>query len=116
MAIFLGRETLASISLWHILVGFFFSNGMPHFLFGAAGKRFRWPLGANGPASGNLFWGLINFALGTGLVLWLNPSPGNGYESWLGFLIGFWIGVAMFGFGMGHFLSDEDKADKQTDA
>lgn len=94
------------ISWWHILVGFFFGNGMPHFLFGAAKKRFRWPLGANGPAQGNLIWGLVNFVAGTALVFVLAGNPG----SWNGFLIGFWFAVAMFGFGMGHFLSDEDKA------
>lgn len=87
-----------SISLWHLAIGFFFSNGMPHFVAGAAGKRFRSPLGANSSARVNLIWGLTNFVLGTALVLWLGADP-----AWLSFLLAYWVVVAMFGFGMRHF-------------
>ena len=41
------------LSIWYLLLGFFFSNGMPHFLFGVAGKRFVSPLGMNSSARVN---------------------------------------------------------------
>jgi hypothetical protein len=88
------------ISIWHSVIGFFFSNGMPHFIAGVAGKRFRSPLGANSSARVNLLWGLINFVLGTALVLWRSPD-------WLGFLVAYWLMVAMFGFGFSHFKGED---------
>ena len=91
-----------SLSIWHIVVGFFFSNGMPHFIAGAAGKRFRSPLGANSSARVNLIWGLINFVLGTLLVLWKSPTP-----EWQSFLVAYWVVVAMFAFGMNHFKGED---------
>ncbi len=90
------------ISWWHILIGFAFGNGMPHFLMGVAGKRFRSPLGANSSPRVNVIWGLINFVLGSAGVVYLGASP-----AWYGFLIGFWITVAMFGLGMNHFKGDD---------
>ena len=89
------------ISWEHILIGFFFSNGMPHFLMGVAGKKFRSPLGASSPTQVNVVWGLINFGLGTAGVIYLGSSA-----QWNGFLIGFWIVVAMFGLGMNHFKGE----------
>jgi hypothetical protein len=87
-----------NLSPWHLAIGFFFSNGMPHFVAGVAGKRFRSPLGANSPARVNLVWGLVNFALGTALVLWKSPTP-----QWQSFLLAYWLIVAMFGFGISQF-------------
>ena len=89
-------------SWWYILIGFFFGNGMPHFLMGVAGKKFRSPLGANSSTQVNVIWGLINFVLGSIAVFSLGTTP-----QWNGFLIGFWIVVAMFGFGMSHFKGDD---------
>lgn len=94
------------ISWWHILVGFFFGNGMPHFLFGVAGKLFRSPLGANSSPKVNLYWGLINFVLGTVVAVFLAAGTST-MASWNGFFIGFWLVVAMFGFFMGHFRGDD---------
>lgn len=86
------------ISPWHLAAGFFFSNGMPHFVAGAAGKHFRSPLGANSSARVNVVWGLMNFMLGTALLLWLGVDA-----PWQSFLVAYWLVVAMFGFGMKHF-------------
>ncbi len=91
-----------TLSVWHIVIGFFFSNGMPHFIAGAAGKRFRSPLGPNSTARVNLVWGLINFVLGTALVLWKSPTA-----DWQNFLVAYWVVVAMFGFGMSHFKGED---------
>ena len=85
-------------SVWHIVIGFFFSNGMPHFIAGAAGKRFRSPLGPNSTARVNLVWGLTNFVLGTALVLWQSPTP-----DWQSFLLAYWVVGAMIGVGISHF-------------
>jgi len=90
------------ISWWHILIGFFFGNGMPHFLMGVAGKKFRSPLGANSSTQVNVVWGLINFVLGSAGICYLGANA-----QWYGFLIGFWIVVAMFGFGMSHFKGED---------
>jgi NhaP-type Na+/H+ or K+/H+ antiporter len=93
---------MMEISWWHILIGFFFSNGMPHFLMGVAGKKFRSPLGANSSTQVNVVWGIINFILGTAGVIYLGATA-----QWYGFLIGFWLVVAMFGFGMNHFKGED---------
>ncbi|MEL0083105.1 MAG: hypothetical protein VW985_08730 [Gammaproteobacteria bacterium] len=90
------------ISWWHILIGFFFGNGMPHFLMGVAGKKFRSPLGANSSARVNVIWGLANFVFGT-IGVWYLGATGQ----WYGFLIGFWLVVIMFGTSMGHFKGDD---------
>jgi len=94
------------ISWWHILIGFFFGNGMPHFLMGVAGKKFRSPLGASSPTQVNVIWGLLNFVFGTAGIVYLNESAPL-MAQWFGFLIGFWITVAMFGFGMDHFKGED---------
>jgi hypothetical protein len=91
-----------NLSPWHLVIGSFFSNGMPHLIAGAAGKRFRSPLGANSSSRVNLIWGLINFVLGTLLVLWKSPTP-----EWQSFLLAYWVVVAMFAFGMSHFKGED---------
>ena len=58
------------ISWWHILIGFFFGNGMPHFLMGIAGKKFRSPLGASSSTQVNV--GVLKMladAIGEGFVV-----------------------------------------------
>ena len=90
-----------NLSWWHLLIGFLFANGMPHFLMGVAGKTFRSPLGRNTAPRFNVIWGLINFSAGTALVLQLSPGA-----QWDGFLVGFWLGVAMFGFAMNYFKGE----------
>lgn len=89
-------------SWWHLLVGFFFSNGWPHYLAGVGGKRFRSPLGPNSSPRVNLVWGLINFVLGTAVIAWQGLTP-----PWQTFLISYWVVVAMFGFGWGHFKGED---------
>ena len=63
---------------WYIYVAYFFAglfvvNGIPHFLNGVSGRRFQTPF-ASPPAAGessplvNVVWGLVNFAVGYGLL------------------------------------------------
>jgi uncharacterized membrane protein HdeD (DUF308 family) len=86
----------------YVLVGFFFSNGWPHYIAGLAGKRFRSPLGPDSSARLNLIWGIANFVLGTVVLVWNGLNP-----EWQAFLIGYWLIVAMFGFGIRHFTGKD---------
>lgn len=90
-----------TLSWWHLLVGFLFANGMAHYLMGVAGKRFRSPLGANSAPVVNVVWGLTNFVVATGLIVWRGADP-----AWTALLVGFWLGVAMFGVAMGYFKGE----------
>ena len=95
------------LSIWYLLLGFFFSNGMPHFLFGVAGKRFRSPLGANSSAQVNVVWGLINFIAGSA-ILWRRVSMESpNMVDAMNFLAAYWLVVAMFGFFMDHFRGED---------
>lgn len=94
------------LSPWYILLGFFFSNGMPHFLFGVAGKNFRSPLGANSSPTINVVWGLINFIAGSGVTWWQFSQGSPTMVDALNFLAAYWLVVAMFGLFMDHFRGD----------
>lgn len=94
------------VSFWYLLIGFLLGNGMPHFLFGVAGKIFRTPFGKKSSPRVNVGWGLLNFVLATALVWWRlsveSPDPSD-----LTFLlIGFWLVVIMFGLSLRRFISD----------
>lgn len=95
------------LSPWFILLGFLFSNGMPHFLFGVAGKKFRSPLGANSAPGVNVGWGLINFVAGTGVAWWRVGLASPTLVDAANFLVAYWVVVAMFGLFMDHFRGDD---------
>ena len=80
-------------------------NGVPHFVFGSAGKVFRSPFGQKSSPRVNILWGLSNLLLATvisgGLIL-LNLY--NGY-SLIALLLGFWLMMLMFGTGIKRFLN-----------
>ena len=97
-------------SLWYLLIGFLLGNGMPHFLFGSAGKVFRTPFGKESSPRMNVSWGLFNFILATVLVWWrLSTQSPTSYD--LAFLfVGFWVAVIMFGVSLRMFISNKTNA------
>lgn len=95
------------VSLWYLLIGFLLGNGMPHFLFGSAGKIFRTPFGKNSSPRMNVSWGLCNFILATALVWWrVSVQPPEAFDLSL-LLIGFWLVVIMFGLSLRRFISNK---------
>jgi hypothetical protein len=91
---------------WYFVMGFLLANGVPHFVFGRAGKIFRSPLGQRSAPRVNVLWGLANFftatAIGTGLAL---LGLFDAYSLPL-LLLGFWLMVLQFGVSIRRFLSD----------
>ena len=80
------------------------SNGVPHFVFGAAGKIFRSPFGQKSKPRVNILWGLSNFVLAT--IIAIGMIVLNLYSSYalLAMLLGFWLTMLMFGSGIKRFL------------
>lgn len=94
-------------SLWYLLIGFALANGMPHFLFGSAGKIFRTPFGKESSPSMNVGWGLFNFILATALVWWRLSAQLPAVSDFIFLLAGFWLVVIMFGVSLRRFISDK---------
>src|SRR5271169_3430734 len=92
--------------IWYFLIGFLLANGVPHFVFGAAGKIFRSPFGQKTKPRVNILWGLSNFVLATiiaiGLIM-LNLYNGYALPA---MLIGFWLFVLMFGLDIKRYLNE----------
>lgn len=94
-------------SLWYLLIGFLLGNGMPHFLFGSAGKIFRTPFGKDSSPRMNVSWGLFNFILATALVWWrVSEQPVHAFD-FVFLLIGFWLVVIMFGLSLRSFIQSD---------
>jgi hypothetical protein len=91
--------------IWYFVLGFLLGNGVPHFVFGAAGKIFRSPFGQRSAPRTNILWGLSNFIAATIIVAGLVAL--NLYSSYalIVMLAGFWLTMLMFGTGMKRFLS-----------
>lgn len=96
-------------SLLYLLIGFLLGNGMPHFAFGAAGKIFRTPFGRRSSPRLNVGWGLANFLLATALLWWRLETSALQQRDLVFLLLGFWLAVLMFGFGIKHFLNDKEE-------
>jgi len=94
-------------SLWYLLIGFLLGNGMPHFLFGSAGKIFRTPFGKESSPRMNMGWGLFNFVLATALVWWSVSAQSPEKSELVFLLVGFWLVVIMFGVSLRRFISDK---------
>ncbi len=91
--------------IWYFIIGSLLGNGVPHFVFGAAGKVFKSPFGQKSKPGVNVLWGLSNFLLATiisACLLYL--SLYNGY-SLIALLLGFWLTVLMFGASIKKFLN-----------
>lgn len=96
---------LSLFLIWYFVIGALLANGVPHFVFGAAGKVFRSPFGQKSGPKTNVLWGVFNFALATiitaGLIILKLYS---GY-SLIAMLFGFFLMMLMFGTGIKRFLS-----------
>lgn len=92
--------------IWYLIIGFLLGNGVPHFVFGRAGKIFRSPFGQRSEPKTNVYWGLANFILASliGVVLaWWGLADSF---SIVVLLLGFWLTVLMFGLRIRAFLND----------
>ncbi|HYW02429.1 MAG TPA: hypothetical protein VFA86_00680 [Gammaproteobacteria bacterium] len=98
------------MSVAYFVIGFLLGNGMPHFVFGAAGRTFRSPFGRHSPPRANLLWGLANFVAMSLLLAWQArlARPTAGDLLWLG--IGYWVAVALFGLFIRWFLPADSDA------
>lgn len=94
-------------SLWYLLIGFLLGNGMPHFLFGSAGKIFRTPFGKESSPRMNVGWGLFNFIVATVLVWWSVSAQPPAVSDFVFLLVGFWLVVIMFGISLRRFIGDK---------
>jgi len=91
---------------WYLLMGFLLGNGVPHFVFGAAGMVFRSPFGQRSSPRTNVAWGLTNFILATVIAAALVAL---GLYDWYALgvlLLGFWLTMLMFGTGISRFLNE----------
>jgi hypothetical protein len=90
--------------IWYFIIGSLLGNGVPHFVFGAAGKTFRSPFGQKSKPRVNVLWGLSNFVLATLIVVGLiTLNLYSGYAL-LAMLLGFWLMMLMFGLRINDFL------------
>jgi hypothetical protein len=90
--------------VWYFLIGAFLGNGMPHFIWGISKTIARSPFAQKSKPIVNIRWGLANFIAATALSLWqiyVNNISGGAIVA---LLIGFWLIVAQFGFGIKSFL------------
>lgn len=92
--------------IWYLIIGFLLANGVPHFVFGVAGKVFRSPFGQRSPPKVNVLWGLSNFAVAT--IIGVALAFLGDYDSYslAVLLLGFWLTMIMFGIRIKRFLND----------
>lgn len=98
--------------IWYFTIGFLLGNGVPHLVFGTAGKVFRSPFGQRSSPRTNICWGLSNFVLATIIGGTLATLDLYGTYALLVLLLGFWLTVLMFGTGIRRFLNEEGTESK----
>jgi VanZ family protein len=91
-----------------ILAGALLVNGVPHFVMGAAGRRWRTPFGQHSSARRNLWWGLGNIVVGFALALVVSLALGVDRLSFVWFSVGALVMVVMFGVGAKRFFAGND--------
>jgi hypothetical protein len=91
--------------IWYFVIGGLLANGVPHFVFGAAGKIFRSPFGQKSKPKVNMLWGLANFVLATMIAMGLAILHSYSGYALPVMLLGFWLMVLMFGVGIKRFLN-----------
>ncbi len=91
---------------WYFIIGFLLANGVPHFVFGRAGKLFRSPFGQKSLPKVNVLWGLANFVLATAIGLTLARLNLYDQYSLALLLLGFWLMAINFGFSIRRFLNE----------
>jgi hypothetical protein len=92
--------------IWYFLIGGLLGNGVPHFVFGAAGKTFRSPFGQRSKPRVNVLWGLSNFLLATMISIGLIAFDLYDGYSLIALLAGFGLMMLMFGTGIKRFLNE----------
>ena len=92
--------------IWYFVLGFLLGNGVPHFVFGAAGKVFRSPFGQRSPPRTNIVWGLSNLAVATIISFGLAYFRLYDVYSLVVMLLGFWLMMLMFGTRIKKFLNE----------
>jgi len=100
--------------IWYFLVGFLLANGVPHFVFGAAGKIFRSPFGQRSSPRTNVIWGLSNFVLATIISAGLVALKLYSSYALAAMLLGFWLIVVMFGTGIKRFTNEPETPTGQS--
>ena len=80
-------------------------NGVPHFVFGVAGKIFRSPFGQKSKPKVNVIWGLSNFVVATVIAIGLILLNLYNLYSLIALFVGFWLAMLQFGFGIKRFLN-----------
>lgn len=98
--------------IWYLVVGFLLGNGVPHLVWGAAGRAFRSPFGPRSSPKTNVAWGLSNFVAATVIVGGLAAMNLSSQYSLPVMLAGFWLAMLMFGTGIKRFLSEEETESK----
>lgn len=98
--------TLELFLIWYFIIGFLLANGIPHFVFGAAGKIFRSPFGQRSKPRVNILWGLSNFVLATIIAIGLVTLNLYSVYALPAMLLGFWLVILMFGLGIKRFLNE----------
>ena len=91
--------------IWYFVMGFLLGNGVPHFVFGAAGKVFRSPFGQRSSPRTNVLWGISNFLGATAIAGCLIALGLYSSYSLVAMLAGFWLMMLMFGTGIRRFLN-----------
>ncbi len=91
--------------IWYFLMGGLLGNGVPHFVFGAAGKVFRSPFGQKSKPKVNVLWGLSNFVLATAIAFGLVALGLYSGYSLPSMLLGFWLMMLVFGLQIKSFLN-----------
>jgi len=91
---------------WYLIIGFLLGNGVPHFVFGAAGKVFRSPFGQRSSPKMNVLWGVSNFAGATIIAIALDILGLYDSYALVGMLTGFWLVMLMFGVRIKMFLNE----------
>ncbi len=93
-------------AIGYLVIGFLLGNGVPHFVFGRAGKIFRSPFGQKSEPRVNVLWGLANFVAATIVAIGLLVVNAFNNTSLLFLLAGFWLAMLFFGQGIKRFLSE----------
>ncbi len=92
--------------IWYFITGFLLGNGVPHFVFGAAGKVFRSPFGQRSSPRTNIAWGLSNFLAASVILGALAALNLYGDWSFAVMLVGFGLTMLMFATGIKRFLNE----------
>ncbi|MDE1992976.1 MAG: hypothetical protein KGI75_10770 [Rhizobiaceae bacterium] len=92
----------------HFLAGALLANGVPHFVSGVLGRRFRTPFvrvhgGEVSSAGLNVFWGWLNFVVAIALFLCVGPFSAADSSD----LVAAGVGVLLAGLALARIFASE---------